>query len=122
VIVRSILVANREDVQAHGGEGKVSVSRPLVASDFVGPWHFVDYAMLPPGSSIGQHRHGKDEELYFILEGEGTMTVDGERRRVRRGDLILNRPSGVHGLENDSDRELTVLVIEVGLCKEENGR
>lgn len=117
MIVRNIFATNRREERAHGGEGQVSVCRSLIASDFVGPWHFVDYAVLPPGSSIGLHRHGEDEELYFILEGGGLMTVDGERRRVRRGDLILNRPGGIHGLENVSDQRLSILVIEVGLCK-----
>jgi mannose-6-phosphate isomerase-like protein (cupin superfamily) len=117
MILRNIFAADQREEQAHGGIGQVSVSRPLVSSDFVGPWHFVDYAVLPPGSTIGLHRHGEDEELYFILEGEGAMTVDGERRRVRPGDLILNSPGGTHGLENDSDQELGVLVIEVGLCR-----
>lgn len=118
MIVRNVFAAEREDVQAHGGAGKVSVARPLTEDDFVGPWHFVDHAVLPPGSSIGLHRHGRDEELYFILEGEGTMTVDGKRRRVRCGDLILNRPEGAHGLENDSPRQLVILVVEVGICEE----
>ncbi|MFQ6100138.1 MAG: cupin domain-containing protein [Anaerolineae bacterium] len=122
MIVRSILAADQREEQVHGGKGQVSISRPLVSPDFVGPWHFVDYAVLPPGSSIGLHRHGEDEELYFILEGEGVMTVDGERRRVSRGDLILNRPGGTHGLENDSDSELSILVIEVGLCERASGK
>ena len=94
------------------------MARPLTGSDVAGPWHFVDYAVLPPGSSIGLHEHGDDEELYFILEGEGMMTVDEECRRVRKGDLILNRPGGTHGLKNDSDQALSILVVEVGLCEE----
>jgi len=115
MIACNAFTAEWQEEQAHGGQGRVRVSRPLVSSDFVGPWHFVDYAVLPPGTSIGLHRHNQDEELYFILEGEGLMTVNDERCRVTKGDLILNPPGGIHGLVNDSDRDLHLLVIEVGL-------
>lgn len=112
---RNIFTSAATEQPAHGGVGTVRVSRPLVADDFVGTWHFVDYAVLPPGSSIGRHRHGADEELYLILEGEGLMTVDGEEHRVGKGDLILNRPGGEHGLVNDGDGDLAIFVVEVGL-------
>lgn len=43
------------------------------------------------------------------------MTVNEEQQRVVKGDLILNPPGGTHGLSNDSDRDLCILVIEVGV-------
>lgn len=116
--VRNIFSLEAREEQAHGGVGKVRVCRPFHRDDFRSPWHFVDYAVLPPGSSIGLHRHGENEELYFIVDGSGLMTIDGERRRVGRGDLILNRPGGEHGLVNDSDRDLAIFVVEVGLALE----
>ena len=56
-----------ERVVAHGGDGEILFHRPFEASAFEGPWNFVDYAVLPPGTSIGLHTHESDEELYLVL-------------------------------------------------------
>jgi mannose-6-phosphate isomerase-like protein (cupin superfamily) len=46
-------------------------------------------ASVPAGAATQRHYHKKSEEFYFILEGEGIMEVDAERRTVSRGDAIL---------------------------------
>ena len=46
-------------------------------------------AMVPPGSATQPHFHKLSEEFYFILEGEGTMEIDGETKIVAPGDAIL---------------------------------
>lgn len=98
---------------AHGGEGRILFCRALEAASFRGPWNFVDYAVLPPGTSIGRHTHHGNEELYVVLEGRGCMHVDGRDHAVGPGALILNRDGGTHGLRNDSTADLKILVIEV---------
>lgn len=102
-----------EKVTAHGGVGEILCQRPFDSEDFTGPWNFVDYAVLPPGTSIGLHTHGDDEELYLVLEGRGTMRLDDREFEVEAGSLILNRPGGSHGLRNDGDVPLRLFVVEV---------
>ncbi len=46
-------------------------------------------ATVPTGSSTQRHYHKLAEEFYFILEGAGSMEIDGERRAVGPGDAIL---------------------------------
>lgn len=75
----------------------------------------MNYAELPPHTSIGYHRHRQDEEIYVILEGQGRMTVNEEVREVRQGDVLINRPEWAHSLENHTDEVLKVLVFEVDL-------
>ena len=104
-----------ESVVAHGGEGRIGFHRLLQAADVRGPWNFVDYAVLPPGASIGRHRHGRNEELYLVLEGEGTMQLDGQSFPVRAGHVVLNRPGGEHGLVNTSQAPLRIFVVEVAV-------
>jgi uncharacterized cupin superfamily protein len=103
-----------ERVRAHGGEGTIHFRRLFEAAEFAGPWRFVDYAVLPPGASIGVHRHEGDEELYLVLEGEGRMRLDDEEIDVRAGSVIVNRDGGVHGLVNTGDRDLRLFVVDVG--------
>ena len=46
-------------------------------------------ASVPTGGSTERHYHKLSEEFYFLLEGEGTMEIDGESRKVQPGDAIL---------------------------------
>ena len=38
------------------------------------------------------HYHKRQTEIYYILEGEGEMELDGVRHPVRPGDAILIKP------------------------------
>ena len=104
-----------EAVTAHRGEGEILFHRVFPEGAFQGPVNFVDYAVLPPGTSIGVHTHGKNEEIYLVLEGEGVMHLDGEEFPVRPGHVILNQPGGTHGLRNSGDKKLKIYVIEVSV-------
>jgi mannose-6-phosphate isomerase-like protein (cupin superfamily) len=53
-------------------------------------------ATLEAGGSTQRHYHRRSEEIYFILNGEGTMEVDGETRRAGEGDAILIPPGAWH--------------------------
>ncbi len=46
-------------------------------------------AQLPANGATQRHYHRQSEELYFIIEGEATMEINGELRRVCPGDGIL---------------------------------
>ena len=46
-------------------------------------------AAVPVGRPTERHFHKLSEEFYFILEGAGTMEIDGETREVGVGDAIL---------------------------------
>lgn len=53
-------------------------------------------ATLAPGQATERHHHARTEEIYYVLEGEGEMEVDGERAPVGPGDAILLRPGAWH--------------------------
>lgn len=102
-----------ESVVAHDGQGKILFRRLFEASQFEGPWNFVDYAVVPPGASIGRHTHGSDEELYLILEGQGRMTLGERELDVRAGHVIINPRGGTHGLVNRSNQAVRLFVVEI---------
>lgn len=64
---------------------------------------------LKPGSAIGYHLQAEDE-IYYVLSGRGSMTVDGETFDVGAGDAILTRPGGSHGLKQVGTEDLVVLI------------
>ncbi len=47
------------------------------------------YDILPPGkASCPYHLHFAEEEMFIILEGDGTLRVAGEMIPIREGDVI----------------------------------
>jgi mannose-6-phosphate isomerase-like protein (cupin superfamily) len=46
-------------------------------------------ARLEPGQATERHYHARTEEIYFLLDGEGRMEIDGDTRAVAPGDAIL---------------------------------
>ncbi len=103
-----------EDLErCHDGEGVLKHVGLFSDEELITNIRFLNYTVLPPDTTIGMHKHGEDEEIYIILEGNGVMTVDGEDKDVTNGDIIVNKPHGTHGLVNNSDSNLKILVIEV---------
>lgn len=56
--------------------------------------------VLQPGGEQRIHSH-RPEQVYFIIEGTGLMTVDTETQRVGPGDCIFIPSGHPHGLLND---------------------
>lgn len=46
-------------------------------------------ATLETGTRTQTHYHKASEEIYFILNGTGEMTVDNSQRVVNAGDAVL---------------------------------
>lgn len=109
--------ASRNHVVAHDGIGEIELVRLLSYDSFETAAHFVDFAIIPPGASVGEHTHYASEELYFILSGTGIMYLDGSQKRVHKGDIILNPLGGTHSLINDGKANIEMLVIEIGLSR-----
>ncbi len=66
--------------------------------------------MLHPGSSIGYHRQ-EDDEVYYVVSGTGTMTIDREVLAVKAGDATLTRPGSSHGLAQTGSDDLVLIIV-----------
>jgi mannose-6-phosphate isomerase-like protein (cupin superfamily) len=60
-------------------------------------------ARVPAGSATDRHYHKLTEEFYFLLEGEGSMEIDGETRDVGPGDAILIPSGAWHQIRGKTD-------------------
>lgn len=114
MVIRNFLEADLKETVSHRGKGTIQGIRLYGDNDFDTPVKFLGYSVIPPGNSIGYHGHRDDEEMYIILEGTGVMTVNGEARPVKAGDVVLNKPWWKHGLENDGSQPLKLIIFEVG--------
>ena len=73
------------------------------------------YDVVQPGKiSCPFHSHHAEEEMFFIVRGEGTLRYGEERRKVRAGDFICCPTGGAdtaHQIINDSDGELAYISV-----------
>ena len=55
------------------------------------------------------HYHKIATEMYYVLEGEGSVMLDGEERAVRKGSMVHIPPGVVHGAVG----KMRVLVVGI---------
>src|SRR6266567_3448961 len=66
-------------------------------------------AIWPAGSEDTQQPHTEDE-VYYVIEGRGTITVAGDRRPVGPGSIVFVA-IGVEHRFHDIEEDLKVLVF-----------
>lgn len=64
----------------------------------------------PLGTASREHSHRVAEEVYYVLEGEGLMRVDGEVRPIGPGDVVVISPGQRHQVAQQGAGELVLLV------------
>ena len=67
-------------------------------------------AIVPPGGGPPPHVHSREEESFYVLEGEITFTIDGQRVVASPGTLA-NLPVGTpHSFKNESGKPARMLI------------
>jgi quercetin dioxygenase-like cupin family protein/GNAT superfamily N-acetyltransferase len=67
-------------------------------------------AIVPPGGGPPPHVHSREEEGFYVLDGEITFLI-GEERVVATAGTFANMPVGTpHSFKNEGDRPAKVLI------------
>jgi hypothetical protein len=75
-------------VNMGGGTGSVLYRRLLGPTVFSTPWSYVDEISIPSGASIGPINEPDMSEAWYVISGAGTVTVNGEKVNIKKGDAI----------------------------------
>jgi uncharacterized cupin superfamily protein len=73
------------------------------------------YDVLPPGKTgCPFHSHRAEEEMFFIIRGNGLLRYGSETRKIRAGDFICcptGGPDTAHQIINDSTEPLEYMSV-----------
>ena len=66
---------------------------------------------IAPGATNPRHTHEDIEQIYFILEGEGTVSVENEEAKLRKGDAVFLPERKSHRFHNYTDKPCIILAV-----------
>ena len=62
-------------------------------------------AKIPPAGTLHEHRH-RQAEIYLILQGTGSVRIDGKTRPVGGGSAVFIPGNAVHSCESTGASDL----------------
>ncbi len=60
---------------------------------------------LKPGEAIEHHNHAETEEIYFLMQGEAQINIEGKVIDARRFDAFRLDPDVRRSVYNNSDQD-----------------
>lgn len=100
-----------------GGQGTVQYRRCLHPEVFLTNWSYVDHLILPPGTSEGRHRHAGVEEVYYVMNGNGEVELNGKTAAIAKGDAVPVLLREVHSFRNDGSEDLELMIVGIAAQK-----
>ncbi|MCQ2380341.1 MAG: cupin domain-containing protein [Victivallaceae bacterium] len=94
------------------GDGTVTIEHLWEAATELGSdTRMMGRLVLPPGASIGFHRHDGEEEMFFIISGRAEFDDNGVVCEIGPGDTTLTGNGAGHSIRNIGDGDLVVLAV-----------
>ncbi|MDR2614542.1 MAG: cupin domain-containing protein [Candidatus Accumulibacter sp.] len=102
-------MSTQHNTRMRDGKGTVTVKHLLDPGEMFGKGRLFAELTVPPGASIGLHRHEGTVEAYYFLEGKGRYQDNDQFYEVAAGDLTLVDDNDSHGVENTGDTPLKLI-------------
>ena len=65
-----------------------------------------------PGQATVEHHHVGQDEIFYIVEGSGAITVDGETTQVSAGSMVLAPAESKHSVQSDPDSNMVMMFFK----------
>lgn len=100
-----------------------ALSKELAGPETVGSSR-IDFRIsrYAPAAYVGEHVHQVQEQIYYVLEGEGVLTLDDERHLMKPHDYVYVPPGVRHSFTNTGTAGLVFLVVTTPAHDEEEAR
>jgi quercetin dioxygenase-like cupin family protein len=72
-----------------------------------------------PAAYVGEHVHKVQEQIYYVLEGEGILTLGDDKHLMRTHDYVYVPPGVKHSFTNTGTTGLVFIVVTTPADDEE---
>jgi len=69
---------------------------------------------VSPGKRLSYQRHQKRSEHWYITDGTGEVTLNGEIQKVFRGSIVEIPQGMLHRMSNTGNNELIFIEVQTG--------
>jgi quercetin dioxygenase-like cupin family protein len=87
------------------------VYRFLATGEQTGGAYVLSEARVLPGGGPPPHIHHREDEAFFVLEGEITFTLNGKRVVAGAGSFIQGPRGMPHAFKNEGDAPARMLIL-----------
>ncbi len=66
---------------------------------------------IPPGGEIGEETHEGTDQVLYLVEGEGEVFLNGEKKAYKTGDIVLVHDGTRHNFKNTGKQDLKIITM-----------
>lgn len=71
----------------------------------------IGMVVLPPGEAGHPHRHGKEQETWYVISGQGRLRVGSEEAELGPDTVVVAPPGEEHQILNTGKEPLKALFL-----------
>ena len=99
--------------------GKDVLYRRLITPEvFSTNWDHVDHVTIPAGASSGDHVLTGYEEVYYVIGGNGTVTINGEKVDIKADDAFYGTLGETVVINNTGSKDLELVTVGIAVSKQ----
>lgn len=105
--------SKRQEIKKNmrGGNGEIEITH-IAESEILGEnCRMFSQITVKPGDSIGEHQHVGEQEIFYFVQGNGTVIDDGKQFDIGPGDVMVTPDHSSHSVINTGDADLVFMAL-----------